>query len=1486
MMKKIKLFILTMIFIFMLFIPRVMADSATINPLWTYYDSLSDTEKSKWNVIPNKYIYEYVSPSYKMFSSTFSTLDVLPSSYNLTNVTVNGETKKYITDVKNQKNTGLCWAFAANKAIESSLLMTGLSSQENPIVLSERQMDYAMTTPKSHTTFDGTENFNAFVENVNPYVTEVIDNPATETFYGDRRLAGGGNFEFISYLISNGISPVEDTGEWGIFSGESIDDSIVMSVKDVFDTNNVKYQISEYVDFPYIYPSASDEVKEEWINMIKKHIIEYGAAYLDTISPSNVTSGSCEYLTVNEDNTYYYDSLLHVRVNEELVGTNKNYYNCGKGYGLGGKLQLHAMALIGWDDNYHKEYCAFSDGTTSGDDEATCIANSGEYLVIDGAWILQNSWTPGEVGSKRYARQYPYLSYDSHINGIKGIKKIENKNYDKVYADLTPHVFESNNTTNTVIYERNENIQEKINRIAFKHSGQYEGFDVYISQDRGENWTYLDEVSVEFPGLISLDLSSDNIELISDNIAVKVVGTSSVSDIYAYSNYIDNDGEEKVKINVDTNIYYSDNYYLKFDVLSTNVEVGTKVSYKIFDENDNLMNEYFSVDSTYIINDNSTGIIKLLGGITKGYYTLKIYDESYNELGSEEFYFNSFEGYGNNDSPYKIYNADDLVKISSNKYYSDKNYILMSDIDLTTDTSLNGLYYNNGLGWKPICGSKTNCEYFSGIFDGNGKKINGLTMNREISSEDSNVGIFVSKGSTIKNLKITNVNINANVTDGDISIFYQDEDSKLENILITGIVSDGIMLSNAGNINNCLLLYDIIDEDITDNNAIITNNAIIDNTIVIIDVYDKENIISYSNKGIYINNTYTDKTIEELKNNSTYLNFDSFSNYWEYKSENVIPTLKNIPYIFVDNLEIIGAKNIMNVNEQVTLKVNISPSDAEIDDVSWISSDSNVLSVDSSGNVKGISNGTAKITVISKDKVQNSKSIDIKIIDGSIEISNIDNKNLFDKKSGLITFDIIPDNNELNDIQFIIRNSNNIDITDKFNIQKEDNNNSFSISLEYLANTITAGNYTVEVLSKNAESKFFDFVIDEYFNVTSLTLEEETLILKKGDSALLKYQLNPENATNKDVEWYSDNNEVVSVNNGNITAVNSGITKVYIKSKDDNSIFDSISITVLEPKIELGETIITSYNDYKNDNKIYIGYGGKYTTDIIKKDINSDLIINIYDSNNNEVSDSFVITEEDNKIIIELLKNCSIESGKYKVVLSDSNNYCSINYQLEFFDPIIIDEISITKSDLILYEGDSYQLSVNIKPNNATYMKLSYNSSNSEIVEVNSSGSLKAKKSGAATIYIKTTDGSNKLIEVNINVINLSFDNNIVPIDDYMYIDSSLSSEELNERIDTSGMTVDIVKNNEDFVGTGSKVIFSVNNKVFKTYTVIVLGDINGDGRISISDVSKLFSHVSKVNKFNEVFYVKAADVNGSSDLTISDVSKLFSFYTKAIPSL
>ena len=160
---------------------------------------------------------------------------------------------------------------------------------------------------------------------------------------------------------------------------------------------------------------------------------------------------------------------------------------------------------------------------------------------------------------------------------------------------------------------------------------------------------------------------------------------------------------------------------------------------------------------------------------------------------------------------------------------------------------------------------------------------------------------------------------------------------------------------------------------------------------------------------------------------------------------------------------------------------------------------------------------------------------------------------------------------------------------------------------------------------------------------------------------------------------------------------------------------------------------------------------------------------------------------------------------------------------------------------------------------------------------------------GVYTVYAKDEEGSEVVKEINITNIdetpveepeiddtiksskyevNTSSNmiSKITPDTDVSIFKSNISTEVGYKVVDRSGNEIQ----NSDLVVTGDKLITDTG----KEYVLIVTGDLNSDGDITISDLSKLRKHILKAEILEDE-YQKAADINNDGDVTLNDVSMM-----------
>ena len=205
--------------------------------------------------------------------------------------------------------------------------------------------------------------------------------------------------------------------------------------------------------------------------------------------------------------------------------------------------------------------------------------------------------------------------------------------------------------------------------------------------------------------------------------------------------------------------------------------------------------------------------------------------------------------------------------------------------------------------------------------------------------------------------------------------------------------------------------------------------------------------------------------------------------------------------------------------------------------------------------------------------------------------------------------------------------------------------------------------------------------------------------------------------------------------------------------------------------------------------------------------------------------------------------------------------------------PVQIEKIELSLENAILQKGETKQLQVTILPQEASDHKVIYKSSNTQVATVDNMGNITAIKEGEAIIQVIAEENSKIQAQCKLTVVRKLEDSEI-------HFDSSLSVngteisgldysnntvENLKQKI-TTDLELQFVNNKgdilgeEDVIGTGSKIQVKENGNILLEYTIILYGDVNGDGKITSVDLLVLQRHILEIEPLEEI-YTKAANI-------------------------
>ena len=172
----------------------------------------------------------------------------------------------------------------------------------------------------------------------------------------------------------------------------------------------------------------------------------------------------------------------------------------------------------------------------------------------------------------------------------------------------------------------------------------------------------------------------------------------------------------------------------------------------------------------------------------------------------------------------------------------------------------------------------------------------------------------------------------------------------------------------------------------------------------------------------------------------------------------------------------------------------------------------------------------------------------------------------------------------------------------------------------------------------------------------------------------------------------------------------------------------------------------------------------------------------------------------------------NINNNEYLVDRNGDNKIDETAQLIVNDDYIKVDEISFKAGKVSLNVGESSVVNVNVSPLNASYKALNWTSNDKSIAKVEN-GKITALSAGTTKIHVFALDNPEAKLEIMVNVL---------PYGD----------------------------------------------------TATFVGDVNGDGKINVTDVSKTAAHVKGIRPLDEKEQ-KCADVNGDNKINVTDVSKI-----------
>lgn len=223
--------------------------------------------------------------------------------------------------------------------------------------------------------------------------------------------------------------------------------------------------------------------------------------------------------------------------------------------------------------------------------------------------------------------------------------------------------------------------------------------------------------------------------------------------------------------------------------------------------------------------------------------------------------------------------------------------------------------------------------------------------------------------------------------------------------------------------------------------------------------------------------------------------------------------------------------------ETIEIVATISPNNADNKKILWTSSNSSIATVNE-GKITAVKAGIAIITVTSDDGGKTAtcnvtvKAKQIAVSGISLNESSVE---LYEGEDITLTATISPENASNKNISWSTNNSEVATVNDG------------------KVSAIKSGTASIIVKTEDGGKSAECIVIvnEKTYAVESVSLDKTEIELTEGEKITLTATVKPENATNKNVTWSSDNTSVATVDaKGNVSAVKVGEALITVTTED------------------------------------------------------------------------------------------------------------------------------------------------------------------------------------------------------------------------------------------------------------------------------------------------------------------------------------------------
>lgn len=423
---------------------------------------------------------------------------------------------------------------------------------------------------------------------------------------------------------------------------------------------------------------------------------------------------------------------------------------------------------------------------------------------------------------------------------------------------------------------------------------------------------------------------------------------------------------------------------------------------------------------------------------------------------------------------------------------------------------------------------------------------------------------------------------------------------------------------------------------------------------------------------------------------------------WVLYSCNKNSPLDSEPTIEVEAITLAPNPLSVIVGETSPIIITITPSDATYTDITWKSDNMAVATVDQSGNVTAISEGSANVSATIGEI---SGTCVVNVMSDSIPVDSItltpNSLSLTVGETAMISAAVAPTNATYTNILWSSDNPNIATVDQSGNVA-----------------AIAEGNATISASIGDIVGKSEVAVASNIIPVESITLSPNPLALTVGGTGRLIIAITPANATYTTVTWNSSNPAAATVDQeGNVTAIAEG----------DAVITATIGDITGRCNVNVASLVIPVESITLSPNPLDITIGQNETLSVVITPSNATYSGIVWSSGN----PSIATVDQSGKVT-------AVDAGTAIITATIDNvvGRCSVEVS-----DIQVQSISISPTTASIEIDETQQFTATIYPSNATNVTYTWTSGNNSVATVTQNGLATGISAETTTITVTTNNG-------------------------------------------------------------------------------------------------------------------------------------------------